>query len=129
MAVIHFFIDNCVADSVGKVLRVAGHDVVFLRDSMPKDTKDPVIAVACSENAKVLVTHDKDFREIAKALNMTQKEYRMNLHRISLRCAEPVAASRISDALSLIEFEWDRCEQGKTQMVIEITNVAIRVLR
>jgi predicted nuclease of predicted toxin-antitoxin system len=69
---------------------------------MPTDTKDPVVAVACAENARVLVTHDKDFKEIAKELNVTQKKYK-RLHRISLRCSEPKAASRIKEALSLIE--------------------------
>jgi predicted nuclease of predicted toxin-antitoxin system len=73
---IPFFIDNCVADSVGRILIDAGHDVAFLRECMPTDTKDPVVAVACAENARVLVTHDKDFKEIAKELNVTQKKYK-----------------------------------------------------
>ena len=125
---IPFFIDNCVADSVGKFLRGAGHDVVLLRNFMAPDTKDPIVAIACVESARVLVTHDKDFKEIAKRLNISQKSYG-KLHRISLRCPEPEAASRMKEAMSLIEWEWDHCGCGKNQMVIEITNVAIRLLR
>ena len=125
---IPFFIDNCVADSVGKFLRGAGHDVVLLRDFMAPDTKDPVVATACVENARVLVTHDKDFKAIAKSLNISQKSYK-KLHRISLRCSEPEAVSRMKEAMSLIEWEWDHCGCGKNQMAIEITNVAIRLLR
>jgi predicted nuclease of predicted toxin-antitoxin system len=50
-----FFIDNCVSDSVGKALRESGHDVILLRESMPPDTKDPVVAVSCISNGRILV--------------------------------------------------------------------------
>jgi hypothetical protein len=123
-----FFMDNCVADSVGKALQAAGHDVVFLRDCMPTDTKDPVVVVACTESARILVSHDKDFKQIAKTLSVSKKKSK-KLHRIALCCPEPAAAARIKEALSLIEWEWSRCGRGKTQLSIEITNVAIKVWR
>jgi hypothetical protein len=123
-----FFMDNCVADSVGKLLQKQGHDVVFLRNCMPTDTKDPVVVVACTESARILVSHDKDFKQIAKTLNVNKKNSK-KLHRIALCCPEPTAAARIGDALSLIEWEWNRCGRGKTQMSVEITSVAIKVWR
>ena len=127
---IPFFMDNCVADSVGKLLRNAGHDVAFLRDHLPADTKDPIVAMTCAMNARVLVTHDKDFKEISKKLAISKKSSGQ-LHRVFFRCSEPNAAARMKEALSVIESEWARTKAsgGKLQMVVEITEVAIRIVR
>lgn len=125
---IPFFTDHCVPDSVGRVLMEAGHTVTRLRDVMPMRTADPVIAVACSQSGHVLVSHDKDFRQIAKRLNVTQRMYREQLHRIQLRCPEPISAQRIRDALALIELEWALVTTTRP-MVIEISQSSIYTQR
>jgi len=126
--VISFFTDHCVPDSVGNALMTAGHDVTRLRDVMDTKSADPVIAVACAQSGHVLVSHDPDFRRIARDLRITQRQYHNSLHRIQLRCPEPRGAERIREALSLIEFEWGLVQPNRP-MVIEITDVAIRVCR
>lgn len=125
---IPFFLDQNVPDSVGRFLLKSGHDVIYLRQCMPTDTKDPVIAIACAANGRVLVTHDRDFRAISKRLSMTKRNAR-KLHRISLHCLEPNSVERVKEAISIIEFEWRRPRSGANQMIIEISNVAIRVVR
>jgi hypothetical protein len=125
---IPFFIDNCVPASVNKLLSEAGHSVVSLRDVMPPDTKDPVIAIACASSAQVLVTCDKDFKAISKNLMVTQSDY-WKLHRISFRCPDPRCSERIKHAIALIEWEWKRGRRKNEQLVIEITDAAIRVVR
>ncbi len=125
---IPFFMDNCVADSAGKLLEKAGHDVAFLRDYMPSNTKDPIIAMTCAMNARVLVSHDKDFKEISKTFALSKRKTGQ-LHRVSLRCSEPNAAGRLQEALSVIEAEWARMQQSGGQMLVEITEVAIRIVR
>lgn len=127
-APIPFFTDQNVPDSVGDALLQAGHAVTRLRDVMDTKTPDPIIAVACAQSGHVLVSHDGDFRAIAKRLQITQRQYQRTLHRIQLRCPEPEGAARMRDALSLIEYEWARLS-GERPMVIEISSVAIRVLR
>lgn len=106
----------------------AGHQVTRLRDVMATRTADPIIAIACSRSGHVLVSHDKDFREIAKRLQITQRQYRSKLHRVQLSCFEPKSAIRIKESLSLIEFEWQLMD-GQRQMVIEIRNSCIRTER
>jgi predicted nuclease of predicted toxin-antitoxin system len=127
---IPFFIDNCVAESVPKLLEKAGHNVVRLRDCMPRDTKDPVVAIAASASGRVLVTRDKDFKQIAKSLNTTRRDSQQ-LHRVALRCPDPNSAKRMQAALPLIEFEWARHLESMTMQpfLIEITDTAIRVVR
>lgn len=126
--IIPFFTDQNVPDSVGKNLVTAGHQLTRLRDVMDPDTPDPIILVACSKTGQVLITHDKDFKTLAKRLNITQRQYQNVLHRIQLRCSEPESASRIMDALLLIEAEW-RLVKKDRPMVIEITSNAIKTYR
>ena len=126
--VIPFFTDENVPDSVGNVLDKAGHHVTRLREVMERGTPDPVIAVACSRNGQVLISHDNDFRHVAKRLNITQRQYRKSLHRILLRCPEPTSSKRVMDALSLIEAEWKLIQDGQP-MVIEINSGSIRTMR
>lgn len=126
--VIRFFTDQNVPDSVGKVLQSGGHDLTRLREVMDTRTADPIIAVACVQSGHVLVSHDSDFRGVSRRLGISQREYRTSLHRIQMRCPEPRAAHRISEALSLIEFEWLQIQPVRP-MVIEISDVAIRVCR
>jgi predicted nuclease of predicted toxin-antitoxin system len=128
--VIPFFMDNNVAESVGKALEAEKHDVVRLRDCMAPDSTDPVVAIACVESSRVLITHDKDFKAISKRLLLTKRKCRL-LHRVSLRCSEPNAAARMKEALSVIESEWSRTRASgsKMQMIVEITEVAIRIVR
>lgn len=125
---IPFFMDQNVPDPVGKMLIAAGHDVVLLRECMPTDTKDPIIAMACARHARVLVSHDRDFRAISKRLAITQRHYRQ-LHRIGLHCLEPNSEKRMQGALALIEMEWLRIQEDGSQLVIELSDAAIRVCR
>ena len=122
--IIPFFTDQCVPDSVGNALLMAGHKVTRLRDVMPTTTADPIIAVACSQSGHVLVSHDRDFREVATRLKISQRQYRTTLHRIELACPEPNASRRICEALSLIEAEWLLIQEGRP-MVIDIRDKTI----
>lgn len=128
---IPFFTDNCVPDSVGDAIMAAGHVLTRLRLHMAKESEDRVIAVTCAESGHVLVSHDNDFKAIAKRFQITQSQYHKLLHRIDLRCDEPLGARRISEAMSIIEHEWLLvCKGGREfPMVIQISNVAIRIIR
>ena len=125
---IPFFTDHNVPESVGDFLIRAGHQVTRLRHVMATRTADPIIAVACSRSGNVLVSHDNDFRQIAKRLEITQRQYRTSLHRIQLRCPEPNSAKRMKETLALIESEW-LLIRPERPMVIEIRDQSIRILR
>jgi predicted nuclease of predicted toxin-antitoxin system len=55
--------ENVMATVVGE-LRNRGHDVLWVKESIPKAADDTVLARAQSEQRLVL-THDKDFGELA----------------------------------------------------------------
>lgn len=77
--VIPFFTDQNVPDSVGEVLKAAGHELTRLRDVMDPTTADPIIGVACAGSGHVLVSHDGDFRNAARRLKITQRQYQRSL--------------------------------------------------
>jgi len=45
-------------------LRSRGHDVLWIKESMPKAADDAILAVAQSEH-RLAMTHDKEFGELA----------------------------------------------------------------
>lgn len=102
---IPFFTDHNVPESAGAAIIQAGHDLVRLRDVMLTTSSDPVIAVACAENCRVLVSHDNDFKTVAKRLQVSRRQYHQ-LHRVAMECEEPNSARRLSELMSLIEHEW-----------------------
>lgn len=126
---IPFFTDQNVADSAGNFLREWGHDLTRLRDCLATDTKDPLVALACAEGGHVLVSHDNDFRGVARRLQLTQRGHQNHLHRIDLRCSEPEAEARLRSAIGLIESEWTLALTEGRPMVIEIYSSSIRVHR
>jgi len=95
---------------------------------MATRTADPIIAAVCSHSGQVLVSFDKDFRAIAKRLEITQGTYRQVLHRIHMRCPEPNSATRLAEAIALIENEW-LLVTPTTPMVIEVRDKSIATLR
>ena len=125
---IPFFTDQNVPDSVGNFLLAAGHGLTRLRDAMATTTEDQIIAVACSASGNVLISHDTDFKGVAKRLMISQRQYRKSLHRIHLGCPEPMAAARMKDALSLIEAEWLLVQEDRP-LVIEIRDRSIKTFR
>jgi predicted nuclease of predicted toxin-antitoxin system len=126
---IKFFLDNCVPDSVARVLRDAGHGVILLRDTIPKDSPDQVVARVSEVLDAVLVSYDKDFKTLAPRIGVGQKRFR-KLSRIGFRCREPQAARRTASALSLIEHEWQAAQSAADKrMILEIGETAIRTVR
>jgi hypothetical protein len=123
-----FLTDNCVPDSVGRALADAGHEVIRLRDILPKDSPDPIVASVAELNDAVLVSFD-NFKTLAPRIGVGQRRFR-KLSRIGFRCGEPEAARRLGLALALIEFEWAAAQTtSDKRMIIEIGPTYIRTVR
>ena len=57
-------LDTCVWGGVVPVLRERGHDVVWMGDTEPDPGDEAIMALAVRE-ARIIVTLDKDFGELA----------------------------------------------------------------
>lgn len=132
-AVIRFFTDHNVAASVGQAIQERGHHLTQLREAMLIRTKDPIIEIACSHSGQVLVSHDRDFKELKPRLNVNDRTPVtrlgfVKLHKIHLECPEYEAAARMKEAFSLIEAEWELITPVRP-MVIQIRSSSILVRR
>lgn len=126
---LRFFLDNCVPDSVGRVLNRAGHDVIYQRSVIARDSPDALVALVSAENDAILVTSDRDHKQIASRLGVSNRRLR-KLSRIQLQCDEPQAARRVEAGLSLIEAEWTLAQEiGDGRIFIEIQGNAFRTVR
>src|SRR4051812_32493294 len=115
-----FFTDQCVPDSVGRMLIAAGYAVERLREKLATDSPDQLVATYSEISGAVLISLDRDFKSLAPRIGIGQQRFR-KLSRIGIRCDEPHAAERIKSALSLIEHEWERAQvTADKRMIIEV---------
>jgi predicted nuclease of predicted toxin-antitoxin system len=63
-AVMRFFVDQNVPDSVGRFLESRGYAVILLRNRIPTDSPNTLVAAVSEANNAVLVTFDPDFRAL-----------------------------------------------------------------
>lgn len=124
-----FFLDASVPDSVGKVLASAGHEVIHHREALEEGAKDPVVCQTALANEAVLVAVDKDMKQLTKRFGVTDERFK-NLSMVFCGCNIPLSASRVEQAISLIEHEWEYSEKkvGR-RLLVEITNHQIATYR
>ena len=61
---LRFFTDHCVPNSIIRVLRDAGYEVLRLTDYIPADSIDSVVVSKAQELDAILVSLDADFADI-----------------------------------------------------------------
>ena len=126
---LRFFLDEGVADSVGRFLESEGHVVILLRHSITTGSKDPLVCVAAEANDAILVAHDADMRGLAKRYGVTNGRFK-RLSLIKLSCTEPRAVDRLREALSLIEHEWEVSRRmAARRLFVEVSKDVIRTMR
>jgi hypothetical protein len=127
---IKFFVDHCVPDSVGEILRDKGHDVILLRRRIAPDSPDPLVAAVSEMYGAVLVSLDSDFKRLAPRIPKGQRQRFRKLSRIALRCKAPRCAPRMQACLSLVEHEWIIAQHSSDKrMIVDIGESYIRSIR
>jgi predicted nuclease of predicted toxin-antitoxin system len=126
---LRFFLDEGVADSVGRYLTEEGHFVIYLRDSISTGSADPLVCIAAEANDAILVAHDADMLGLVRKHGVTNGRFK-RLSLVKLSCPAPRAVDRLRAAMSLIEHEW-LVSGSKTarRIFIEIKNDVIRTMR
>lgn len=61
---LRFFTDHCVPNSVIQALRDAAHDVLLLKEHIPRDSNDAVVIAKAQELDAILVSLNGDFADI-----------------------------------------------------------------
>ena len=125
------FLDHCVPDSVADVFRTYGHEVVLLREWLPTDSPDPLVAAVSENEGAVLVTVDGDYRKhVAPRIPIGARARFRKLSHIRLECPEPQAARRLEAAMSFIEAERGiALASADKRMIIGIGVAVLRTYR
>lgn len=103
-----FLLDAHVPPSLATVLAVAGHDTVHISGVLNGwTTGDREIATFADAENRVIVSKDKDFRNLQLAVGVTRKLLRLRIGNIANRELLQLVGSRIDDiALALDAAEY-----------------------
>ena len=123
-------LDQNVPDSVATVFESRGHAVLRLRDITDPNAPDLLVAAISEIEEAVLVSADGDFRKIAPRVPDGQRRRFRKLSRITLQCNAAQSAQRVSEAMTLIEAEYEMARgRADPRMIITIGNSYIRTER
>ena len=100
-----FLLDNNVPNRVAVTLRELGHDVALVRELLSHDASDPLVAVAAEQAGRVLVSLDRDFKQLDPTRPDGYRARFRRLSRIWLRCRPSRSAERVK--LFIREIEWE----------------------
>lgn len=123
-------VDENVPDSVARFLRDRGHEVILVRDTLGQMTPDDFVAWVGDNLGAVVVTIDKDFRQIVQRVPSGGRRKFNSLGRISLRCRESRARVRLETFIEDVEREHERLQdQPDRRLIVEITETSYKILR
>jgi predicted nuclease of predicted toxin-antitoxin system len=123
-------LDNDVPDSVGDVFIGNGHSILHVRDILPANSSDPLVATTSELEQMILVTCDSDFKLLAPKIPKGQRQRFRKLSRIALECSQPMASKRVAAAMSFIEHEYEETQKlSDKRLFIVIQNAGMKTLR
>jgi hypothetical protein len=104
--------------------------VVLVKDILPTDSPDTLVAAVSEDDGSILVSCDQDFKYIAPRIPKGFRARFRKLSRLTLACNETQAASRMNAAMSLVELEWDIAQGSSDKRIhIVIQNSGIKTNR
>jgi predicted nuclease of predicted toxin-antitoxin system len=127
---LRLLLDNDVPEGVGKVFRHHGHDVTQVRDILPVNSPDQLVAAVSELDGMILVSCDSDFRLVAPRIPKGHRARFRKLSRISIECSQVQAEQRTDEAMRLIEMEYEDAQNRRDKrMIIVIQKHQMKTLR
>ena len=123
LVVIAFLLDNNCPESIFLFLEARGHDVVRVRDIMPSNSPDPVVAEAAMQTDRILVGWDKDFNH-----QRFLKPRHKSLSRIGFSCSEVDGLARLTKLIDDVEREAAK-RTGQAPMIFRIGKDKFQISR
>jgi len=120
-AVLGFLTDHNVPEDVFHCLSKRRHQVTRVRDTMPADSPDHIVATAAIDAGLILVTWDKDFTQ-----QRFMKPRFAKLSRIGFSCPYPDGANRLAEVMDLVEFAFKRANGKPVHIRVAADKVQIR---
>ncbi len=120
-AALEFLTDHNVPEDVFHCLAKRRHLVSRVKDQMPVNSPDQIVAKAAMSAGRILVSWDKDFGQ-----QRFMKPRFASLSRIGFSCPEPDGAKRLAEVMDLIEFAFARAKGKPVRIKIAKDKVEIK---
>jgi hypothetical protein len=123
-----FLVDQNIPVSVASVLLDRGFDTQHVRHVLRPDSPDQLIAYLAIQENFIILTHDKDFRNINA---LTPHGYRKRLKmadRVILGPTSIHAAPRMAQVLDLVISMHQWAVSTRSQFRVDITAISIRLV-
>ena len=96
-----------------------------LRDVLPTNSPDPLVAKAAQDQNCILLTHDGDFKRVAPHIPKGERRRFKQLSIVHLACKQSDAETRVAAAISLLEFEWSGAQQRSDKRLHMVIRPAV----
>lgn len=116
-----FLLDQNVPSSVGRFLVENKQDVLWSRDVVGPEAKDPIVATYAISERRILVSWDRDFGQ----QRFMAPRFR-DLSRIGFSVPEPLAVDRFLEVSDLVDFLLRRHKQIPPEIKISSDKVTVR---
>lgn len=123
-----FLIDQNVQEAVHVYLLSRGYESFRSRDLSGVDAPDDIVAFIANSDGLVLITHDRDFRDISRLLPETQRgQFRRGAGQLLLQVPENRAVELIEDLWPSILFHFHDAQTRRIrfQMRMNLTGVHV----
>ena len=123
-------IDENVPVAVATFFVDRGHDVINIRELFGTGMADKEIASIGDNRNGVVVTWDRDFKQLIRRAPIGQRAQFRRLGRISFDCAPNQGIHRIRALMSVIEFAYnDSLTQRDMRFIVDISETTLRLIR
>ena len=130
MAAMRLLLDENVQQSIADFLRSRGHEIHLVREALAPGTSDSDLSRVGDLLGLIVVTWDRDLKRLAKRAPRGERQKYRRLGRISLRCNQARALSRVQQVIESIEFEYEQTQKhSDKRLFIEITETSFIVVR
>jgi Domain of unknown function (DUF5615) len=117
-----FFTDHNVPESIANILLKLGNDVVRLRDVIPINSPDPIVATYAIEAQRILVSWDRDFNQ-----QKFQSPRYEKLSRLSMSGPEMNGAERLDAVFDIVKFAINRASGAPITIRVGSNKIQIHV--
>jgi predicted nuclease of predicted toxin-antitoxin system len=119
------FLDEGVPVEVSRIFEAHGHEVVPFAEALKPGSADVLVCAAAQANEAILVAFDRDMKKLAQRQGVSAKRF-SKLHLLQFECQEPMAATRLEQAMSLVVHEWAIIDAKAARLHIVIGKQVLR---
>lgn len=123
-------LDECVPQSALDALRGAGFDADSILSHLLPNSEDKLVAATADALRAVIVSHDRDFKQIISRRPDGQVKQYKNASLIKMDCHQWRIADRLLSAMPAIKFEFDlRHTMKDKRTIVWVSADFIRIWR